>query len=604
MTSSPEKERLPWEIVETVPTSSPELIDRWQRRLDEAASPSERVRAAVGYSLSTYWAAQLEATSRTWAELADERGAMTLEALDVASAQDDPDLRATAILGRLYGCWGPDQMAERSDLIARLTDELDRVTDPELRLRSREWIVLDHFDHGDLESVRVAIASFRAEPAAPSLPLFRRRELLWYANLAMLEGAIDRAVELNQQTISETAGLAGSPLSFQNAAITVAIERYLRRGLADVIETIASIRSSSPRVGANWDTGLAFALAESERLDEAREVFEDLAVEDFMAIPRDLNWLATMQLIALVAIRLEDVSRCERLLEMLTPFVHLDATHGSGYASYGPVGRVVGSLAAQCGRLDEARDHFDQVLTTRAPGPWTSLTRLDYARSHAREQPGRAFELARQSEGELRSFHLTSWAEMARALWIDAAVEGHGPPIASLQRGRWTLRHRTGSAHLDAGVGEAHLVELLARPGELLAAAEIDGPGSAEAAPTVSGFRLLDHTARRAYMRRLDHLKTSEEPEAEVERERSFLRRELAAGAFVPSSSAEDERARVRVTKALRRTIERVSEQSGALGAHLATSVTTGAQCRYAPSDGARWLVVREPEPGDRREPD
>lgn len=593
MTSPPIQERLPWEIVETVPTSSPELIDHWQKRLGEAVNPAERVRSAVGYSLSTYWAAQLNATSRTWTELAEERHAMTLETLEVATAQDDPDLRSTAILGRLYGCWGPDQMAERGDLIARLMDELDRVIDPELRLRSLEWIVLDHFDHGDLGRVRVAIDSFRAEPAARSLPLFRRRELLWYANLSMLEGAIDRAVELNQQAISETAGLTGSPLSFQNAAITVTIERYLRRGLADVIDTISSIRSSSPRVGANWDTGLAFALAESGQLDEAREVFEELAVEDFAAIPHDLNWLATMQLVALVAIHLDDVSRCVRLVELLTPYVHLDATHGSGYASYGPVGRVVGSLAARCGHLDEARAHFDRVLATRAPGPWTSLTRLDFAKSQGRERPSRTFELARQSDNELSSLHLTLWAEMARSLWIDAAVDGHGPPIASLQRGRWTLRHRTGSAHLGAGVGVAHLVELLARPGELLAVAELDGPDSATAAPSVSGFRLLDQTARKAYVRRLDQLETSADPLAEVERERSFLRRELAASGFVRSSSSEDERARVRVTKALRRTIERVNKQSGALGAHLAMSVTTGAQCRYAPSDGERWLVVR-----------
>src|SRR3546814_1715779 len=85
------------------------------------------------------------------------------------------------------------------------------------------------------------------------LVLLRRREELWRGNVAMLEGDVDGALQLNQDAISSTADTAGSPFSFQNVAVTLAIERFLRRGLDDVIEPIRSIRASSPRVAVNCD---------------------------------------------------------------------------------------------------------------------------------------------------------------------------------------------------------------------------------------------------------------------------------------------------------------------------------------------------------------
>ena len=224
----------------------------------------------IGRGLSLYWATQEGVIDEPWIDVAVRRSADLDRALGLARPLGDADLLAEALLGVLYGTWGPDGLLDRDPIIAELSLQRFEVTDEEVRLRIIEWEVLQHLDRGELDAARSAIDDFARTAADTELVLFRRREVLWRGCLAMLDGELDEALRINQDAISSTANVAGSPFSFQNVAITLAIERYLRRGLGDTVDAIRSIRASSPRVGANWDTGLAFALSEIGELDEAR----------------------------------------------------------------------------------------------------------------------------------------------------------------------------------------------------------------------------------------------------------------------------------------------------------------------------------------------
>lgn len=581
-------------MVETFPGSSPELVEAWELRVAGAGDDRELVTALVGRALSSYWAAPLGVIGGTWEEVARRRVDDCERAEAVARAGGDPTSLVTALLGTLYARWGPDHLAARPRLVEELRRLRPAVEDLELRLRIDEWVVLGHLDAGRLGEARREVGRFR-QAARRAPPLFRRREELWRANLAMLEGRIDESVRLNQAIVSDTADEAGSPFAFQNAAITVAIERFLRRGLADVVEAIRSIRSSSPRVASNWDAGLCFALAEVGRREEARRILDDLAAAGFAAIPRDLNWLVTVHLLGLVAITLDDAPRCAELLELLRPHAGRDATHGSGYASYGPVGRVVGSLAARAGDLEEAERWFEHVLLTREDGPWTSLTRLDRARAlqAAGRSPARSIADAAAADVELRAFGLTAWADAASAIATELRLAGHGGPIARLQGGRWTLRHDTGAVTLPDGVGVRHLVALLARPGQLVDVLELDPPAELLLPRDTLAEPPVDRDARTAYRRRLRELAGRGDLDDEARAERDHLRRQLAAARRAPSASGEVERARLRVTKALSRTLGAVAERSPGLGRHLAESLETGRRCTYRPGDGRAWSVHR-----------
>ncbi len=585
--------RLPWEIVETFPSTDADLLAQWNDAVESAADPTTRARALIGRGIALYWAAQEGVLDESWAEVQRRRTADLDEALALAREVNDPDLVAEALLGVLYGTWGPDRHLDRGPIIAEVSALRPRITDEEVRLRSVEWDVLEDLDRGDLDAARRSIDEFTTAAAGTELVLFKRREVLWRGCLAMLDGAIDESLQINQDAISSTANVAGSPFSFQNVAITLAIERYLRRGLGDIVDAIRSIRASSPRVAANWDTGLAFALSEMGDLDEATVLFRSLAANRFARVPRDLNWLVTMQLLGLIALTIDAEDDGPVLIEMLRPFVRLDGTHGSGYASYGPVGRVAGSLMARWGDPVESEEVFDFVLTTRSPGPWWALTWLDRARARTGHRPGDALVDARRAEQELAHWNLHEWASSARDLADSLAVAGHAGALAFRTERGWTLHHVAGSATVSSSVGLDHLVWLLARPGVAVDIVDLDPlvDGSLQVIASVEST--IDDAARRQYRRRIDTLETQSSMSADERAEIDFLRRELAGGRHAVSTSAELERLRVRVTKAIRRAIGVIADQSPELGAHLRASIETGRTCAYQPADGQPWSVVR-----------
>lgn len=585
--------RLRWEAVETVPSADASVMAEWDDAVAGATGTAARVHTLVGRALSWYWAVQVGATELDQESAWRRRRGDIATATDLARRDGAPDTIATALLGHLYALWGPDTAHDRAPLLHELATLRDQVEDQELRLRTMEWQVLHEFDHGDLEGARSRMQEFEAA-ASSGATLFVRRAELWHANLAMLTGRLDDAVEINQAAVSSTSTTAGAPLSFQNVAITVAIERFLRRGLADVVEAIRSVRASSPRVSSNWDTGLSFALAETGELDEAAVLFDGVVRDDFAAVPRDLNWLVTMQLLGLVALHLDDRERCESIRAQLEPFGELDATHGAGYASYGPVARLLGSLAARCGDVDAARSWHGFVLATRDHGPWTALTRLDAARALEPTDASAAHDLAVAAGSELRELGLVEWADVAAAVEERTTLAGTGGPVARLVDGRWELEHPEGRAVLAPGRGVDRLLRLLARPGQDVPAAVLDGDTDPSLPTAAASVPTLDAAARRAYRRRLDELESLAEVGAQGaarRREQEFLLRELAASRYTPSGSAEIERARVRVTTSMRRTLRAIEEQSPGLGAHLRRSLETGRSCLYAPSDGRAWRV-------------
>jgi hypothetical protein len=108
--------------------------------------------------------------------------------------------------------------------------------------------------------------------------------------------------------------------------------------------------------------------------------------------------------------------------------------------------------------------------------------------------------------------------------------------------------------------------------------------------------RLFDPQAKAAYRRRLHELEEDLEearswgdPEraARAEQEMDALTQELLRGAGLGGRNralpSPAERARVSVTKAIRKAVTMIARQCPALGDHLAASVRTGRYCSYAP---------------------
>jgi hypothetical protein len=71
------------------------------------------------------------------------------------------------------------------------------------------------------------------------------------------------------------------------------------------------------------------------------------------------------------------------------------------------------------------------------------------------------------------------------------------------------------------------------------------------------------------------------------------LARATGLGGRTRAMAAEDERARVNVTRTLRATIGRIADQAPLAATHLRASIRTGSRCRYEPAAGGptRWRL-------------
>jgi tetratricopeptide (TPR) repeat protein len=162
--------------------------------------------------------------------------------------------------------------------------------------------------------------------------------------------------------------------------------------------------------------------------------------------------------------------------------------------------------------------------------------------------------------------------------------------------------------------GMHYLSRLLAHPGrefhalDLVAAetgtvAEIDSGRTAGLSHSTLGDagEMLDARAKDAYRRRLADIEDDieqaralgdAERAAQADTERDFLVRELSRavglGGRDRRAASASERARVGVTRAIRKAIARLGEHHPQLGEHLARTIRTGTYCAYVPDPRAR----------------
>ncbi len=114
--------RLPWEIVETFPSTDTDLLAQWDTAVNSAVSPADLVRALTGRGLALYWATQEAVLDEPWADVAIRRSDDLDHAVHLARETGNPGLLAEALLGMLYGTWGPDRHLDRAQLLAELTE--------------------------------------------------------------------------------------------------------------------------------------------------------------------------------------------------------------------------------------------------------------------------------------------------------------------------------------------------------------------------------------------------------------------------------------------------------------------------------------------------
>jgi len=198
----------------------------------------------------------------------------------------------------------------------------------------------------------------------------------------------------------------------------------------------------------------------------------------------------------------------------------------------------------------------------------------------------------------------------------DAAAGGGGPRARSVADGHaagefrrdgdvWRLGFAGRVVHMPDAKGLRDLRELLRRPGDDIPAVALLDPAAGPelvAARRMGGDPVLDDEAKARYRRHLEYLDEAIDTAAErgdkarvaaLDDERRALITELRAAAGLAGRTRrlgdEAERARKTVTARIRDTLRKIDDRHPELATHLRAAVSTGAMCRYTPTEAVTW---------------
>ena len=111
-----------------------------------------------------------------------------------------------------------------------------------------------------------------------------------------------------------------------------------------------------------WRCVLAWLLAETGRADEAREMLDGFAADDFRGLPLDGIWLGAVAYLAETAAVLGDATHAAALHDLLEPYADRNVAIGWASTCAGSASRHLGLLADLLGHRDEAIARLETAL--------------------------------------------------------------------------------------------------------------------------------------------------------------------------------------------------------------------------------------------------
>jgi hypothetical protein len=373
--------------------------------------------------------------------------------------------------------------------------------------------------------------------------------LLWRTVDLFIDG--DRHAERSLGELRTTPGIGEHP-AIANAVRAIDVMLAIRAGNLDVAEEQA--RDCLKRGVASGDVdAYAIYLAQvcairwyQGRFAEMRPALADLVPSvrgrDLTDLPRSATWLATLYCVVEAACARDDAELCERVYALLSPYRRLPTIGGLGVLCLGSVEHTLGVAAMVAGQLDRAVEHLraavdDNLVLQHWPA--LVLSRFRYAQALIRRGVANDLRVAHEAR--------TTGRQEAAALGLpppEYADEQPGPrPVAGCARAGalWRIGYGRRSVLLPDSVGMAHLSVLLADPGRPVSALALAAGRSGSRAAKTGGDELVGDRAK------------------------------------------DNERARLAVSKAIRRTIAAITRADPVVGTHLDEAVATGGWCCYRP---------------------
>ncbi|MEX2556435.1 MAG: AAA family ATPase [Actinomycetota bacterium] len=420
-------------------------------------------------------------------DLRDRAEPMSKEALEVARRTGNPAAIAAALEARWYAFWQGENVEDRitdcREALRLARDSGDR----EQEMRLRRLLIFDSLQLGDASAAQHEIEAHARLAEEVRQPKYAAYTAMFASTKATMEGRYAegslyarRAFDIGQGEGGMWA-ISGGFFSTQMMMIWRVDGSLLEwePGLREAAETIPIPATRA---------AMALFLCDLGKLDDARVVFDGLAKDDFRGIQRDFAWLHAIAFLAEVCAALDDTSRAKTLYELLLPYATRNLVSGPpALASFGPVARHLGQLAATLGRTRDAVDHFEAALRmTRDMGarPFTVLTQCDYAAALLnavhRDRAMTLLDEAMATADQLGMKAIVQRIESLRSRGIQPVLfKAEGTPFI----GRVAELERIRRLYTEASAGRGKLVVISGEPGigktrlaiEIAAGASTDG---------------------------------------------------------------------------------------------------------------------------------
>jgi tetratricopeptide (TPR) repeat protein len=234
---------------------------------------------------------------------------------------------------------------------------------------------------------------------------------LWEAALSMLEGRFDEAARLREQ--SRALGRqAQDPNAETFIHVQSVVALFEQRRFAEIdLDAILGV-ADWPAQRPGWGGFVAAVLSELGRHDEARQLFEELAAEDFAALPSGVNWHVVVDVAEACAL-IADAPRAQVLYHRLLPHAHLFPVTARAVACAGSAEFFLGRLAATAGERVPALAHFERALeanTRIGARPRAALTRWRLAELLAEHDDARATALLEAARADATALSMHRFA--------------------------------------------------------------------------------------------------------------------------------------------------------------------------------------------------
>ena len=488
------------------------------------------------------------------------RDSLSGASVELARRLGDGPTLAYALHARHLAVWGPDNVEERVTLSAEIVELAQQADDFALEITGHVWQLADLFEIGDMPGADHEIEAHEALARRVGYPHFIAHAFMFRATQAMLRGEFTDAEAFAARSLA-----LGEQVGDVNVRISHHVQMAVLRALQGRPEETAAYfepagREHPPELARIVKLGFVCLAGDRTGVKEAFPLI--WRARDRIPPP---FWLSmTGACITLLAVHAGATHEAAAIYDLLRPYEGRWTLAGrDAVAPGGPIAYYLGVLAASLSRFDAAARHFEVALESSeriSARPYLALAQGAYGILLAR----RGATLDRQRARQLLTDALKTARELGMNQLYDevvatqsglppdpvreeARVDPFADPAAIFRRegDYWTIGFERIVIRMRDAKGLHYLQRLLAAPGR-----EVD---------------VLDLAAR------------------------TMLPSTRAAdpGGRDDAAAAPGKRARSAVSKSLRTCLKRIEAAHPPLGAHLASTVTTGYFCSYKPDPRA-----------------